>query len=767
MTQAQSFAEARPRKKNRRQRRQDARAARSSATPKASTGIQSLIAEAGRHHVAGRLAQADTLYRRVLSANPEEPLALARLGALCVQTQRNGEAIELLERALAVEPGDAPSQVNLSIALAAEGQLERADEAMRAARRIAPRDPETQKNYGAWCQRRGRLEEAAEALELGLAGAPEDQARQNLLAQIYVSLRRPEDARRRFEKALELFPDDPELHANFGLALVQQEQGDEALRHLALGFPKAGESLAYQLIFTRILGEADPYQFGPELEPPMHYFLDGALVDCQKLSPAIGSRLWLKFMQDARIEEVGNGKTRKMHMDGILKDPLLLKLLRNVVNVSVALESILVPLRRTLLQTARKEQALSTAAMEFMASFAMQCHNNSYLFPVSEEELAEVERLGGEIEARIAAKDALDATYETAVALFAMYRPIHQLSGFEALVALPVETWSAELRPLIQRALINPTIEQRLKPTIPSFGSIDDDVSQAVRSQYEDNPYPRWISMPPSEHFTLAGYIEYGTRWIKAEANDDESDLTALIAGSGTGRHPIACAMALPQARVTAIDLSLSSLAYAKRMAEGYGVQNLEFLHGDLLDVAELGRDFPLIESAGVLHHMEDPERGLESLVRILRPGGHLRLGLYSKIARRRVTEARARIEEMALSPTPDAIRAFRRRITDGSEPGLKEMVRWSDFFDLDSFRDLVFHVQEHQFTLLQIKDLLARQGLEFLGFANLAAKQYEAFSERFPEESKRSDLECWATYEEAFPDTFLSMYQFWCRKPA
>ena len=762
MTQALPSNAANAPKQNRQQRRLQKRQARRGAKLK---GNQGLLHEAGQHHVAGRLAEAEALYRRALQANRDEPIAHARLGALCAQSRRHAEALQHLEQAVALNPSDAPSQLNLGIVLDALGQTERADTAMREALRAAPGDAETQKNYGAWCKKLGRMEEAATNLELGLMAAPMDQPRQNLLGQVYAALGRSDDAQRRFQKGLELFPDDAELHANLGLILAHMSRNTEALPHLARGFPHALKSPEYQALFVEVLSYADPETFGPELEPALLTCLEDSLVDPQRISAAIGTRLWLKYVHGGRTERGEDGGVTKLHMEGILADPLLLKLLRTTVCIHLGLEALLVPLRRTLLLQARKQPALSEGAMLFMANFAMQCHANSYVFPYGEDEQQEVAALADSLERRIAEGGRPDPAFETQIALFAMYHPIPRLTGFEALIAIPVAAWSEPMRPLIERALHNPAQEEALKATIPSFSEIADEVSQAVRSQYEENPYPRWVTLQSVEHYKLADYIRFAGPWIEVDEGYDK-DLTCLIAGCGTGKHPISAAMALSHAKVTAIDLSLSSLAYAKRMSEHYGMTNVEFLHGDILDVGNLQRDFPVIESSGVLHHMEHPEKGLEALLRILRPGGYLRLGLYSQIARRWITDARQRIQEMGLSPTPEAIRGFRQRIIHGQEPGVEKMVKMSDFFDLDSFRDLVFHVQEHQFTVPQLKDMLDRQGLRFLGFYDLSRPRYQAFVERFPDPASLLDLDCWAAFEEDHPDTFVAMYKFWCRKP-
>ena len=101
-------------------------------------------------------------------------------------------------------------------------------------------------------------------------------------------------------------------------------------------------------------------------------------------------------------------------------------------------------------------------------------------------------------------------------------------------------------------------------------------------------------------------------------------------------------AQKVSDAQVLAIDISRASLAYGKRMADKFGIQNIEFMQADILNLKDLNRKFPVIESVGVLHHMENPEKGWEVLRNILEPGGIMRLGLYSQTARKDIKRIRS-----------------------------------------------------------------------------------------------------------------------------
>ena len=82
----------------------------------------------------------------------------------------------------------------------------------------------------------------------------------------------------------------------------------------------------------------------------------------------------------------------------------------------------------------------------------------------------------------------------------------------------------------------------------------------------------------------------------------------------------------------------------------------------------------------------------------------------------------------------------------------------------MSNLRDLVFHVQEHRFTFLEIKNCLEKLGLKFCGFENKDI--ISNFRKFHSNEADIYDLELWHQFEERSPLTFSGMYQFWCQKP-
>jgi hypothetical protein len=83
----------------------------------------------------------------------------------------------------------------------------------------------------------------------------------------------------------------------------------------------------------------------------------------------------------------------------------------------------------------------------------------------------------------------------------------------------------------------------------------------------------------------------------------------------------------------------------------------------------------------------------------------------------------------------------------------------------LSECRDLLFHVQEHRFTLLEIETALKELGLEFIGFELSNAQIMKKFREIYPKENSPTLLPLWHQFELKHPDAFGGMYQFWVQK--
>ncbi len=401
--------------------------------------------------------------------------------------------------------------------------------------------------------------------------------------------------------------------------------------------------------------------------------------------------------------------------------------------------------------TARDDRVLA-----FYCALAKQCFINEYVFATTPEEDAQLDRL----KAMLAEAIASGATIAPIqLAAIAMYQPLHALPEAKALLAYE---WPAALDAVVTQQLREPLAELALRPTIARLTPIDDDVSKRVREQYEENPYPRWVKAAGGVKpmaLDAALRAKFPTAAFMPLEKTDSIDI--LVAGCGTGLGA-QIAQIYTGARVLAVDLSLSSLSYAKRTTPPALADRVEYGQGDILKLGAIGRDFDLIDCAGVLHHMRDPFDGWRVLLSLLRPGGVMHIGLYSEIARRDVVAARAFIAERGYAATPEDIRRCRH---DLLKTPMASVSRFSDFFSTSECRDLLFHVQESRTTIPAIKAFIDGHGLKFIGFdfQDAEAQQFRAM---FADAGwSMSDLGKWDAVEAKYPNIFGNMYQFWVQK--
>jgi 2-polyprenyl-3-methyl-5-hydroxy-6-metoxy-1,4-benzoquinol methylase/tetratricopeptide (TPR) repeat protein len=421
----------------------------------------------------------------------------------------------------------------------------------------------------------------------------------------------------------------------------------------------------------------------------------------------------------------------------------------------VPLETFLTALRQALLQLAENAAAGAPALVEdglgLLCALAEQCFLNEYVFAQTTEETARAERLRTLLQQNLA--EGTDVAIGLLAAV-ATYFPLHAIPKAERLLG---RKWPDHASGLIRQQLKEPLEEVVDRAAIPALTAIEGGTSVEVMRQYEENPYPRWTINPLSL-----------LHRPKSNSAGPRSGPSILIAGCGTGEHPFDVAQKSPEASVLAIDLSLVSLAYARRKTREEGLRNVEYAQADILNLSTIGRTFDRIEAVGVLHHLADPKAGWRVLLSLLAPNGIMRVGLYSETARRSIVEARAIVAERGYPPTADGIRALRQTvIREKDVPRWASLVQTIDFYSTSGCRDMFFNVMEHRLTIAAIKSFLDEQGLAFLGF-ELDAKIVEQFRQQNTAADALTDLDAWAAFEAENPQTFLKMYLFsMCRMGA
>lgn len=492
-----------------------------------------------------------------------------------------------------------------------------------------------------------------------------------------------------------------------------------------------------------------------------------------RTEPAIESHLLAPHVRDAA--------------HAMMQDALLVAALPRMLVTDIEVERVLCWLRRFVLADSEACDGVrapsSRTPPDFVAALAAACWNVEYAWEVTPVEQATADALRVGIERLLAAFGAPELL-APALALHALYAPLHLIAGWEGLStrlqprpeqsqvsgqSQPLQPpdasgarWRRAIAPIVTQQLDAHAEERRIAGEIPVLAMSGDNVSSLVREHYETHPYPRWIAAPAPAAMSLDVF-----RRSLRGAESAQTGNEVLVAGGGTGQQPIQLARNFPDARVLAIDLSASSLAYGSRMARAMGVRNVSFARADILALHGMTRRFGMVSCSGVLHHLADPMEGWRRLLEVLAPGGVMKIGLYSRLARRSVHAARALVHERGFAPDDDGIRRCRQAIVDlptGHEA--RSVLGFADFYSLSGCRDLVMHAQERDYTVGELAECLRELGLRFLGFQLPAAVQAH-FAERFPSHDAALDLVAWDAYEREHPNTFAAMYQFWCAREA
>jgi tetratricopeptide (TPR) repeat protein/SAM-dependent methyltransferase len=699
--------------------------------------MNGLFASAVKCTQAGQLAEAERLCRAILSVEPNDAAAINLLGFVAYKSGRPAVAIDLIGRALVLDDKSPDCHFNMGLALLAVGRLPEAVTHFARAKALKPK-------YAAEVSRLVNFTyaHANHAIEQGKLA----------------------EAIAHYQQTVALKPDFAEAHSNLGVALMAQGRPAEAVtayrRALAIN-PKL--VMTYRNLARVLLGYGDAMGAMALARRALTIAqgddVKGLFVQCvRSLSPAAAEDPAVNGIEPLLARALSEGWGRPDDMAGAAGSLVKRRLAADNVLLVAHLETAPVrefALERWLTQERRRLLiAGDHANLNFACALARQCFINEYVFAQDEEEVRQAARL----------RDAVAAATVSPLqlAVLAAYIPLHAVPGAAWLLG---RKWPRPVDVLIDQQLRQPLQEGDDRALVPALTAIDAG-SQAVREQYEEMPYPRWVKAAQiGKPVPIELHLRAQFRLAEIRPLGRAGRVDILVAGCGTGQHPIETARQYANAQVLAVDLSLSSLCYARRMTRALGVPNVEYAQADILKLGAVDRRFDVIESVGVLHHLADPEAGWRTLLSLLRPNGLMLVGLYSRVARRDIALAREFIAQRGYGPTADDIRRCRQELLALEDDApVKNVSKFWDFYTISTCRDLLFHVQERQFAIAEIKAFLARNGLTFIGFIVDPAVQ-QHYRVRFAHDAAMTDLDCWSALEAENPLIFTNMYQFWVQK--
>ncbi len=502
-----------------------------------------------------------------------------------------------------------------------------------------------------------------------------------------------------------------------------------------------------------------PTKYTKQAEEDVVTYLSFEGVNHNDLSPYVGKLLELKY-------DLRNGSL-PIELANVAGDHLLKLAMHKLILANPFVEMFLTGIRASLLKTMMETSQVDIQEVDLAIALSMQQFMCEYTYLDTDAEQLAINQLIIFLEKISSDPNTKIDTILAPLILISMYCPLCKLSANETLAKVPLEHWPEIVRGLVSLQIIIPYREARCLSQVSRLKPIEDSVSTQVQTQYEQNPYPRWHS---ANFVASNNYLKDVTKTLShyTPPNSIKDDqIKILVAGCGTGKQVIELAKSYPLSTILAIDLSQNSIAYAMLKCEEYEVTNVEFLQADILDLEALGRTFDVIESVGVLHHLEEPEQGWKILTNQLAPNGIIKIGLYSKLARRHISEAREIIADNKIETSNLAIRQFRKAAMIGEYgEAIRDLACNSiDFYSMSGCRDLFFHVQEHQFDCIQIKQTLEKLNLEFLGFCQTNKEISREYQKLEPQNESMNCLKAWAKAEQKHPNSFGKMYQFWCQK--
>lgn len=246
-------------------------------------------------------------------------------------------------------------------------------------------------------------------------------------------------------------------------------------------------------------------------------------------------------------------------------------------------------------------------------------------------------------------------------------------------------------------------------------------MSSPVQAHYQNYPYPRYPLIASVRRCdTYALNLE--ALWARFNHTPPPPEAKKiLIAGCGTFA-PYPWAVANPDVPITALDLSERSLRRARWHSILHGKRNIVYRCGDMTEHDSIDGKFGLIDSFGVLHHLEDPLAGLKKLEDHLLPGGILRIMLYSRYARREEESIRRAFRFLGID-SPRTARHLLQKAAAGSR--LAGFLAASDeTTTVSGLADALLHPRVQTYRISELLEMIAATGLELLMFAHRNARE-------------------------------------------
>jgi SAM-dependent methyltransferase len=237
------------------------------------------------------------------------------------------------------------------------------------------------------------------------------------------------------------------------------------------------------------------------------------------------------------------------------------------------------------------------------------------------------------------------------------------------------------------------------------------DVTVRVKEFYEETPFPNY-----DDHDSLGSLMDKARAGIFASALDRSipHDSTVLEAGCGTGQ--LTNFLGVGFRRVIGADMCLNSLRLGEQFRRSQGLKRIRFVQMNLFRPCFKPGSFDVVLCNGVLHHTADPYGGFQQLAKLVKPGGHIVIGLYNRYGRW-ATDLRRLFFRLTKNRLRSVDPVLRGQGLSGKSISRAKQRAW--------FADQYCHPHESKHTIGEVLGWFADNGLEFVrGVPSLTGKQ-------------------------------------------
>jgi SAM-dependent methyltransferase len=224
----------------------------------------------------------------------------------------------------------------------------------------------------------------------------------------------------------------------------------------------------------------------------------------------------------------------------------------------------------------------------------------------------------------------------------------------------------------------------------------------AVNKFYEEFPFP---GFDVSKYKTKADLDRQASWWAHKLDAELPFDCDIVDVGCGTGQLTNFLGLKSDR-RILGVDYSQHSLGLAESLRDKFKLTNVRFQRENILELSLPDESFDYVFCNGVLHHTSDPYGGFRHLVRIVRPGGYLVVGLYNKYGRL-MLNVRRRVVRLQMKYDAKAKdRALEKQLVKLENDELKSKTWWADQYE---------HPHESVHTVDEVIGWFQKNGVQYV----------------------------------------------------